>query len=120
MFCISFDFPDYSDLLDSPKSFDFTDCSCLCARHIYSFTRYVLVNRQWGLSTNDPGMGGTVFHYPVTFNPFIALAGATKLGAGNASANDAVVTELGTTSCTIDSTPVAYTGAYRVVVIGRG
>lgn len=51
MFCISFDFPDCSDLLDSPKSFDFTDCSCLCARHIYSFTRYVLVNRQWGSVT---------------------------------------------------------------------
>lgn len=77
------------------------------------------VSRQWGLSTNDPGMGGVVFHYPVTFNPFIALAGATKLGTGNASANDAVVTELGTTSCTIDSTPVAYTSHYRVVVIGR-
>ena len=74
---------------------------------------------QWGLSTNDPGMGGAVFHYPVTFNPFIALAGATKLGVGNASANDAVVTELGTTSCAIDSTPVAYTSHYRVVVIGR-
>ena len=74
---------------------------------------------QWGLSTNDPGIGGAVFHYPVTFSPFIALAGATKLGAGNASANDAVVTELGTTACTIDSTPAAYTSHYRVVVIGR-
>lgn len=75
-------------------------------------------HEQWGLSTNDPGTGGAVFHYPVTFSPFIALAGATKLGVGNASANDAVVTELGTTSCTIDSTPAAYTSNYRVVVIG--
>lgn len=74
---------------------------------------------QWGLSTNDPGTGGAVFHYPVTFSPFIALDGATKLGVGNASANDAVVTELGTTACTIDSTPAAYTSHYRVVVIGR-
>lgn len=79
----------------------------------------LVVCRQWGLSTNDPGMGGAVFHYPVTFSPFTALAGATKLGAGNTSANDAVVTELGTTACTIDSTPAAYTSHYRVVVIGR-
>ena len=65
-------------------------------------------------------MGGAVFHYPVTFNPLIALAGATRLGVdGSASANDAVVTKLGTTSCTIDSTPAAYTSPYRVVVVGR-
>nr|DAV20281.1 MAG TPA: putative tail fiber protein [Caudoviricetes sp.] len=73
---------------------------------------------QWGLSTNDPGMGAAVFNYPVTFNPFIALAGATGLGVNN-YANDAVVTELGTTACTIDSTPAAYASHYRVVVIGR-
>ena len=77
-------------------------------------------HEQWGLSTNDPGIGGAVFHYPVTFNPFIALAGTIRLGAGGStSANDAVVTELGTTSCRIDSTPVEYTSPYRVVVIGR-
>lgn len=74
--------------------------------------------RQWGLSTNDPGMGGAVFNYPVTFNPFIALAGTTALGVNN-NANDAVVKTLGTASCTIDSTPSAYTSPYRVVVIGR-
>lgn len=75
---------------------------------------------QWGLSTNDPGMGGAVFHYPVTFNPFIALAGTTRLGTGGSMpANDAVITELGMTSCTIDSTLVEYTSTYRVVVIGR-
>lgn len=73
---------------------------------------------QWGLSTNDPGMGAAVFNYPVTFNPFIALAGAIELGVNN-YANDAVVKNLGTTSCTIDSTPSAYTRPYRVVVIGR-
>lgn len=73
---------------------------------------------QWGLSTNDPGMGGAVFNYPVTFNPFIALAGAIELGVNN-YANDAVVENLGTTSCTIDSTPSTYTSPYRVVVIGR-
>ena len=68
MFCISFDFPDYSDLLDSPKSFDFTDCSCLCARHIYSFTRYVLVNRQWGDNIETTGAGyGASFEYPIVF-----------------------------------------------------
>ena len=78
------------------------------------------VSRQWGLSTNDPGMGGAVFHYPVTFNPFIALAGTTRLGTGGSMpANDAVITELGMTSCTIDSTLVGYTSTYRVVVIGR-
>ena len=76
-------------------------------------------SKQWGLSTNDPGMGGAVFYYPVTFNPSIALAGTTTLGVGNGPARDAVVTKLGTTSCTIDSTVAAYTGAYRVVVIGR-
>ena len=75
-------------------------------------------NKQWGLSTNDPGMGAAVFYYPVTFNPFIALAGAIELGVNN-YANDAVVKKLGTTSCTIDSTPSAYTSPYRVVVIGR-
>lgn len=63
-------------------------------------------------------MGAAVFNYPVTFNPFIALAGATGLGVNN-YANDAVVTKLGTTSCTIDSTPSKYTSNYRVVVIGR-
>lgn len=73
---------------------------------------------QWGLSPNDPGMGAAVFNYPVTFNPFIALAGAIELGVNN-YANDAVVKNLGTTSCTIDSTPSAYTSPYRVVVIGR-
>lgn len=74
---------------------------------------------QWGLSTNDPGMGGATFYYPVTCNPFIALAGTTKLGTAGMPTNDAVVTEIGTTSCTIDSTPAEYTGTYRVVVIGR-
>ena len=64
-------------------------------------------------------MGRAVFYYPVTFNPSIALAGTTTLGAGNAPARDAVVTELGTTSCKIDSTVATYTGTYRVVVIGR-
>ena len=79
-----------------------------------------MAGRQWGLSTNDPGCGGAVFHYPVTFNPFIALAGTTKLGVGGSTlANDAVVTKLGTTSCTIDSTPIEYTSHYRVIVIGR-
>lgn len=63
-------------------------------------------------------MGAAVFNYPVTFNPFIALAGAIELGVNN-YANDAVVKKLGTTSCTIDSTPSAYTSPYRVVVIGR-
>ena len=63
-------------------------------------------------------MDGGVFYYPVTFNPFTALAGTTTLGTGNAPARDAVVTELGTTSCTIDSTVAAYTNNYRVVVIG--
>ena len=74
---------------------------------------------QWGLSTNDPGMGGATFYYPVTCNPFIALVGTTKLGTAGMPTNDAVVTEIGTTSCTIDSTPAEYTGTYRVVVIGR-
>lgn len=74
---------------------------------------------QWGLSTNDPGMGGATFSYPVTCNPFIALAGTTKLGTAGMPTNDAVVTEIGTTSCTIDSTPAEYTGTYRVVVIGK-
>ena len=74
---------------------------------------------QWGLSTNDPGMGGATFYYPVTCNPFIALAGTTKLGTAGMPTNDAVVTEIGTTSCTIDSTPAEYTGTYRVVVIGK-
>ena len=83
-----------------------------------SFSPPKATSIQWGLSTNDPGMGGGVFYYPVTFNPFIALAGAIALGVNN-YANDAVVKNLGTTSCTIDSTPAAYTGAYRVVVIGR-
>lgn len=78
----------------------------------------LVVCRQWGLSTNDPGMGTAVFNYPVTFNPFIALAGAIELGVNN-YANDAVVKKLGTTSCTIDSTPSAYTSPYRVVAIGR-
>ena len=80
---------------------------------------FLLVSRQWGLSTNDPRIGGAVFHYPVTFNPFIALAGTTKLGIGGMPANDAVVTGLGMTSCTIDSTHAEYTSTYRVVVIGR-
>lgn len=74
---------------------------------------------QWGLSTNDPGMGGAVFYYPVTCNPFIALAGTTKLGTAGMPTNDAVVTELGTISCTIDSTPAEYTSTYRVAVVGR-
>lgn len=73
---------------------------------------------QWGLSTNDPGMGEAVFNYPITFNPFIALAGTIVLGVKE-NANDAVVKKLGTTSCTIDSTPAAYTSHYRVVAIGR-
>lgn len=73
---------------------------------------------QWGLSTNDPGMGAGVFYYPVTFNPSFALAGPANSGANNI-ANDAIVKKLETASCTIDSTPAAYTGAYRVVVIGR-
>lgn len=64
-------------------------------------------------------MGGAVFYYPVTFNPSIALAGTTTLGVGNVLARDAVVTNLEMTSCTIDSTVAAYTGTYRVVVIGR-
>ena len=64
-------------------------------------------------------MGGGVFYYPVTFNPFTALAGTTTLGEGNAPARDAVVTKLEMTSCTIDSTVAAYGGTYRVVVIGR-
>lgn len=75
---------------------------------------------QWGLSTNDPGMGGGIFYYPVTCNPFIALAGPTDIViAGSNSAKDAIITELGTTSCAIDSTPAEYKSAYRVVVIGR-
>lgn len=73
---------------------------------------------QWGLSTNDPGMGAGVFYYPVTFNPSFALAGPANSGANNI-ANDAIVKKLETASCTIDSTSAAYTGAYRVVVIGR-
>ena len=76
-------------------------------------------NKQWGLSTNDPGMGGGVFYYPVTCNPFTALAGTTTLGTGNAPARDAVVKQLKMTSCTIDSTVATYTDTYRVVVIGR-
>ena len=63
-------------------------------------------------------MGGGVFYYPVTFNPSFALAGPANSGSNNI-ANDAIVKKLETTSCTIDSTPAAYTGAYRVVVIGR-
>lgn len=74
---------------------------------------------QWGLSANDPGTGGAVFNYPITFNPFIAFAGTTILGRDDTLANDAVVTNLGMTSCTIDSTPVTYKSNYRVVVIGK-
>ena len=73
---------------------------------------------QWGLSTNDPGSGGGIFHYPVTFNPFIALAGTT-LGNNDTLACDAVITKLEMTSCTIDSTPAGYKSNYRVIVIGR-
>ena len=64
-------------------------------------------------------MGGATFYYPVTCNPFIALAGTTKLGTAGEPTNDAVVTDLGQISCTIDSTPVGYMNAYRVVVIGK-
>lgn len=75
-------------------------------------------NKQWGLSTNDPGSGGGIFHYPVTFNPFIALAGTTTLGNNDTLAYDAVITKLEMTSCTIDSTPAGYKSNYRVIVIG--
>ena len=77
-----------------------------------------LVSKQWGLSTNDPGSGGGIFHYPVTFNPFIALAGTTTLGNNDTLAYDAVITKLEMTSCTIDSTPAGYKSNYRVIVIG--
>ncbi len=63
-------------------------------------------------------MGEAIFYYPVTCNPLIALAGTTILG-GNAQANDAVITELGTTSCKIDSTAAEYKSAYKVIVIGQ-
>lgn len=72
---------------------------------------------QWGLSTKDVGNARAIFQYPVTCNPLIALAGTISLGP--TSANDAVILELGMTSCEIDCTNGEYQNIYRVVVIGR-
>ena len=72
-------------------------------------------SRQWGLSTNDPGEGEGIFYYPVTCNPFIALANIIMIGHNC----DVVVKKLGTTSCAIDSSDGTYKNKYRVVVIGR-
>lgn len=78
----------------------------------------MLVDKQWGTSGEDPGMGYATFYYPVTCNPCIAFAGTTRLGTKEAA--DAVVKTISKQSCTIDSTPAEYLGTYRVVVIGRG
>lgn len=83
-----------------------------------AFGRLLFASKQWGTSTNDPGMGSAVFSFPVTCNPCIALAGTTKLGSNN-YANDAVIISFETTECKIDSTNANYVGNFRVVVIGR-
>lgn len=72
-------------------------------------------NRQWGLSTNDPGNGEGIFYYPVTCNPVIALANIIIIGYNC----DVVVEKIGTTSCEIDSSDGTYKDKYRVIVIGR-
>lgn len=71
---------------------------------------------QYGLSAKDPGAGSTIFYYPITCNPLIALAGTTELREYPV---DAIITELGMASCEIDSSNGVYTSTYRVVVIGR-
>ena len=74
---------------------------------------------QWGITSDDPGGGNAPFYYPVTCNPLTAFAGTTKLGTGVQPPNDAVIQDLGTTACTIDSTYVGYTSNYRVVILGH-
>lgn len=75
----------------------------------------LVVCRQWGLSTNDPGDGEGIFKYPVTCNPFVALANIIMIGYNC----DVAVKKLGKTSCAIDSSDGTYNNKYRVVVIGR-
>nr|DAG19667.1 MAG TPA: hypothetical protein [Caudoviricetes sp.] len=41
------------------------------------------------------------------------------MGTGVQPPNDAVIQDLGTTACTIDSTYVGYTSNYRVVILGH-
>ena len=79
----------------------------------------LLVYRQWGITSDDPGGGNAPFYYPVTCNPLTAFAGTTKLGTGVQPPNDAVIQDLGTTACTIDSTYAGYTSNYRVVILGH-
>ena len=76
------------------------------------------VGKQWGLSGNDPGMGGGIFTYPLSCTPLIALANPSELGT-NDLPNDAVITTTYNTSCVIDSTRTGYNGAYRVILIGN-
>ena len=73
-------------------------------------------SRQWGTTDKDKGVGAARFVYPITCTPLSATASCTSMFD---DPSDAAITTLMNNSCDIDVKQSAYTGAYRVIIIGR-
>ena len=71
--------------------------------------------RQWVITPEDKGQGGVTAQYPVTCTPLSAVASCTSITEAR---GDAVVTGMSNSQCYVDVTPSAYTGSYRVIIIG--
>ena len=71
---------------------------------------------QWGTTDKDKGVGAVRFVYPITCTPLSATASCTSMSD---DPSDAAITTLMNNSCNIDVKQSAYTGAYRIIIIGR-
>lgn len=71
---------------------------------------------QWGTTAKDNGTGGVRFSYPIACTALSATASCTSF---TDDPSDAAVTNLRNDSCDIDVKQSQYTGAYRVIIIGK-
>lgn len=75
-----------------------------------------LAFEQWGTTAKDNGTGGVRFSYPIACTALSATASCTSF---TDDPSDAAVTNLRNDSCDIDVKQSQYTGAYRVIIIGK-
>ena len=76
---------------------------------------FAWVYKQWGVSSNDIGIGAVAFTFPITCTPYIVIAGCTTI---EGQPGCPAVMEVKNNSCKIDVYQSGYKSNYRAFIIG--
>ena len=71
--------------------------------------------KQWGVSSNDIGIGAVAFTFPITCTPYIVIAGCTTI---EGQPGCPAVFGVKNNSCEIDVYQSGYKSNYRAFIIG--